>query len=989
MRNRVAEAVLSLKEPYRSTILLRFYEDHSTCSIAESGEISTSTVRSRLKRGLEQLKQHLDEEFGDRSSWCLALAPIAGLKVGAQVATAGVAASTVSTVSGGLIMATKVKVAISAVLVLAAALVVWQIIPKNSEIPDLNAIGSVTDEKRLSRQEEESPPLVDGEGGEIVIDSEERVTKEPIFPTGISFSGQVIDMVSGDPITFYGFHLWQKSRDGEGVTSGPNYSINEVVRDPEGRFNFPLNGGGKIQIQIRSPSHLNKIDEIVISNTNGLADVQYRLDPSMVVSGIALDAETREPVADAIVGSRLKTHLFYIHIINLPTYTKHSVTDTEGRFRLGGLDFTRQRIVATHPNYAEGHVMLNPDENKEQVILLKRGFRITGSVHDKNGDPAEGIVVEISGSEIPLPRPFLTRVDGTYRSPPVLPGQVTVSASEQSGEETGSFSAETKFVEIVDRDVKVDFGLVDNYVTWRGIAYDFDGSPVPNLEISLEVEELFQRREARDRRNLTFSCDRDGAFEIEKLYPGTYFSKLEFPGRTSIVEWGQVTFEENGLVQKNIHITGTVINGKLIDGGTGELLTGSRGYVYVRGRKSDGSRRRFSAWVNGTGLFRIRGIPPGDYAIQADLSDRPTIEVPTPPIGLNEIIEDFELVIPVGGTLNLKIMDREKSTPGRFNLSIVHPNEIQRGREYRFDAEGRFNYTTQLEAGKWNLVLSFPGVGIEERIFTIAPGKETVLLMNSEEFAFFEGTVSVCGEVIDFNGAPVRDAKISFRGNPVEIPSLNNPYIVIEAETDEDGRFEVGGFIPGRWDVDVQLSRSMRRTFPAIWIPALPTNPFPFKLVIAQGGTVQGYLVEKKTGLGLTKDGSWRGSCSLLSVARRGTTCQSEIQAGGRFEFTRVPEGSYRLKIDAFDFGEVRLESFSLGEGQVLDLGEISLSPAGRIALEVLNQNDEFVSQVKVKIWNDEGFLKKTGAGIPCSLRGLPIAMLVKRTADRDGYNWS
>jgi RNA polymerase sigma factor (sigma-70 family) len=115
-RRKVVDAVLGLKEPYRSTILLRFYEDLSHQEVAETLGVPLETMRTHLKRGLAQLRRRLDGLWqNDRSAWCLALAPLAGLHMGA---TAPAAATTSSTlVAGILAMTIKTKIVLSTVLV--------------------------------------------------------------------------------------------------------------------------------------------------------------------------------------------------------------------------------------------------------------------------------------------------------------------------------------------------------------------------------------------------------------------------------------------------------------------------------------------------------------------------------------------------------------------------------------------------------------------------------------------------------------------------------------------------------------------------------------------------------------------------------------------------------------------------------------------------------------------------------------------------------
>ena len=48
--------MLALDEPYRTVILMRYYEDLTPSQIAEHLGLPAATVRTRLRRGLERLR---------------------------------------------------------------------------------------------------------------------------------------------------------------------------------------------------------------------------------------------------------------------------------------------------------------------------------------------------------------------------------------------------------------------------------------------------------------------------------------------------------------------------------------------------------------------------------------------------------------------------------------------------------------------------------------------------------------------------------------------------------------------------------------------------------------------------------------------------------------------------------------------------------------------------------------------------------------------
>src|SRR5688572_9794183 len=56
---RVIDGVLTLAEPYRSTVLLRFYEGLPPRTIAERMQVPVDTVQTRLRRALTILRRRL------------------------------------------------------------------------------------------------------------------------------------------------------------------------------------------------------------------------------------------------------------------------------------------------------------------------------------------------------------------------------------------------------------------------------------------------------------------------------------------------------------------------------------------------------------------------------------------------------------------------------------------------------------------------------------------------------------------------------------------------------------------------------------------------------------------------------------------------------------------------------------------------------------------------------------------------------------------
>ncbi len=116
---RVVEAVLALRPAWRDAILLRFLEDLTPAEIARRQGTPVETVRTRIKRGLAELRARLDGGRGsERAAWLAALAPLARESGAGAGAGAPLAGATI----GALVMANATKVGAALVAVLAA---VW------------------------------------------------------------------------------------------------------------------------------------------------------------------------------------------------------------------------------------------------------------------------------------------------------------------------------------------------------------------------------------------------------------------------------------------------------------------------------------------------------------------------------------------------------------------------------------------------------------------------------------------------------------------------------------------------------------------------------------------------------------------------------------------------------------------------------------------------------------------------------------------------
>lgn len=142
---RLVVAVQNLAEPYRTTVLLRWFEHLPPRAVAERTGVPLETARTRLRRAHDALREELGRDAGGRSGWIAALAPLTGLRPESAVATATATATAAETASstiaaakaagtlGGAAVGTKTAVAVAVGVAVAAAFVGGTIVGEHGD----------------------------------------------------------------------------------------------------------------------------------------------------------------------------------------------------------------------------------------------------------------------------------------------------------------------------------------------------------------------------------------------------------------------------------------------------------------------------------------------------------------------------------------------------------------------------------------------------------------------------------------------------------------------------------------------------------------------------------------------------------------------------------------------------------------------------------------------------------------------------------------
>jgi len=175
LQRTLVDAVLAIEEPLRTTLVLRYFEGKSSAEIARLQGIPAGTVRWRLQRGLQALRERLDARAGSRASWALVLAPFAARPAAAT--SVGVLATGSKFLIG--VMAMKaVQVAAATVAVLLVGGAAWWGFAGSRAAADIDTAAPTppTTERASARLDPLALPagelVQDAEGLRAVVDVE-------------------------------------------------------------------------------------------------------------------------------------------------------------------------------------------------------------------------------------------------------------------------------------------------------------------------------------------------------------------------------------------------------------------------------------------------------------------------------------------------------------------------------------------------------------------------------------------------------------------------------------------------------------------------------------------------------------------------------------------------------------------------------------------------------------------------------------------------
>jgi RNA polymerase sigma factor (sigma-70 family) len=333
LQERLLDAVRALDEPYRSTIWARYYEGLAPRAIAARDGVPLKTVKTRLHRGLNELRLRFDRDSGgDRRAWLAALMPLAK------------SPSLSATTLGAILVSTELKVACGLVAVV-VAVAAWRFSVDSSSIEPSLVTETSRSATALEAEARREPKFEASD----VEDARAALAPQKNTPgiaaasaTGpVTVDGRVLDLeqhpVAGVAIVLHALGLSADSPSTEPVL--------DIVTGRDGRFEL-ASPQRNFELGVRSEAWV-EVYAARLWSVTGLPDVTIFVAPRRPLAGVIVDRE-RRGIAHADVEIRLdaalRRDLGTVLDANIAR-SWEATSDANGRFELP--DAPQRRITSS------------------------------------------------------------------------------------------------------------------------------------------------------------------------------------------------------------------------------------------------------------------------------------------------------------------------------------------------------------------------------------------------------------------------------------------------------------------------------------------------------------------------------------------------------------------------------------------------------------------------------------------------------------------
>jgi RNA polymerase sigma-70 factor (ECF subfamily) len=415
--------VLALDEPHKAVLLLRYFEELSHEETAARLGVPVATVRTRHARALEQLREKLTREHGDRATWCSALATLARSPRGKA-----------ALVTGGVIVGLKLKLAAAAVLVTVLAVFSWRAFTRDearmheSQVSASAELAPPAENERITAED----PFTRTAASAAPMEAAAPVAEPALVPYPLQ--GRIVDTF-GRPVPhvrLLRMDSWVPSRPTpesyeQALRAGENVSRAQLAQldttlpaipiAADGTFTFPgyLGVGGQPFAAGDHPLTIWQPGWALVGRgwraTSSGSEFVVVVSPSVALRGVCVD-ETAAPVAGASL-SYATTVAMLTTLPDLLASTQGArngsgKTNSRGEFELAGVpSFAPALLRASAAGFRllETQLELSGERSDVRLVLQRApaappDIRVSGRVVDAEGRGVVGAQVLFAHSSM-------------------------------------------------------------------------------------------------------------------------------------------------------------------------------------------------------------------------------------------------------------------------------------------------------------------------------------------------------------------------------------------------------------------------------------------------------------------------------------------------------------------------------------------------------------------------------------------------------------
>lgn len=354
--------------------------------------------------------------------------------------------------------------------------------------------------------------------------------------------GQVIDATTEQPVTKFSLRTGQASPDNANLFGVIRY--HELSAD-DGKFSISIDEESDDAIAAYADGYADVIQHLPEAQ-NGIVQMTLRLKPSAGVSGVVLAPDGSPApgvsVAFAPNGPRSSIQLTGGRLRSFDDYSRATITDAEGHFRISSVADDGSVVAAGEPGFGRAPIA---EVRNSGIVQLQAWGRIEGTLRI-GGQPAVGKELLFNLSQAGIMADFngykaTTGDQGQFTMEKVPPGDGAIVRLIRTSPNSWSHSDSTPVTVLPGQTTQVALGgngamLVgrirfDNPPT-NAAAMNFEGSlsgqmpPQPSFNSPEEARAYHSSPEwmalMRTHKNYSIEMKPDGSFTVDGVAPGTY-----------------------------------------------------------------------------------------------------------------------------------------------------------------------------------------------------------------------------------------------------------------------------------------------------------------------------------------------------------------------------------------------------------------------------------------------------------------------------------